>query len=43
MGKAELLVHRIDLHLAYQREGLAALLEDERQPGLYFDRVPAGS
>ncbi len=43
VGKAELLVHRIDLHLAYQREGLAALLEDERHPALYFDRVPAGS
>ena len=42
-SRAELLVHRIDLHLAYQRDGIAALLEDERRPDLYFDRVPAGS
>ncbi len=28
----ELLVHRIDLHLAYQREGVGALLEDEAAP-----------
>jgi predicted amidohydrolase len=42
---AELLVHRIDLHLAHAREGLSALLEDERRPALYADtaeRVPAG-
>jgi hypothetical protein len=36
---AELLVHRIDLHLAYRREGVAALLEDERHPHLYGDLV----
>jgi predicted amidohydrolase len=35
---AELLVHRIDLGLAYAREGLSALLEDERRPDLYFTR-----
>ncbi len=34
---AELLVHRIDLHLAQAREGLATLLEDERRPDLYTD------
>jgi predicted amidohydrolase len=34
---AELLVHRIDLHLAYEREGLATLLEDERRADLYAD------
>jgi predicted amidohydrolase len=41
---AELLVHRLDLHLAYQREGVAAYLEEERHPDLYaelVDRVPA--
>jgi predicted amidohydrolase len=41
---AELLVHRIDLHLAYKREGLGALLEDERRPALYgglFQEAPA--
>jgi predicted amidohydrolase len=32
---AELLVHRIDLHLAHAGEGLAALLDDERRPDLY--------
>jgi predicted amidohydrolase len=36
---AELLVHRIDLHLAYRREGVGALLEDERHPELYADLV----
>ena len=36
---AELLVHRIDLHLAYKREGEGALLEDERRPGLYGELV----
>jgi predicted amidohydrolase len=34
---AELLVHRIDLHLAYKREGESALLEDERRPELYAE------
>jgi predicted amidohydrolase len=34
---AELLVHRIDLHLAHEREGLATLLEDERRADLYVD------
>jgi hypothetical protein len=34
-------VHRIDLHIAYEREGISGLLEDERHPDLYFDRVPA--
>ena len=37
-------MHRIDLHLAYKREGLAALLEDERRPALYgglFQEAPA--
>jgi predicted amidohydrolase len=40
---AELLVHRIDLHLAHEREGLASLLEGERRPDLYdlTERVPA--
>jgi predicted amidohydrolase len=42
-SRAELLVHRIDLHLAYAREGISALLEDERRPELYFDREPAQS
>jgi predicted amidohydrolase len=36
---AELVVHRIDLHLAHRREGVGALLEDERRPALY--RAPA--
>jgi predicted amidohydrolase len=36
---AELLVHRIDLHLAYRREGIGALLENERHPELYADLV----
>ncbi len=36
---AELLVHRIDLHLAHRREGVGALLEEERHPGLYADLV----
>jgi predicted amidohydrolase len=41
---AELLVHRIDLHLAHRRDGVSALLENERHPDLYaelVDRVPA--
>ena len=44
VSPAELLVHRIDLHLAYRREGVCALLEDERRPDLYaelVDRIPA--
>jgi predicted amidohydrolase len=32
----ELLVHRIDLQLAYMKDGLSALLEEERQADLYF-------
>jgi predicted amidohydrolase len=32
---AELLVHRIDLHLAHKREGVGAWLEEERRPALY--------
>ena len=42
-SRAELLVHRIDLHIAYAREGIAGLLEDERRPELYVDRVPVES
>jgi predicted amidohydrolase len=42
-SRAELLVHRIDLHLAYAREGISSLLEDERRPELYFDLEPAHS
>ncbi len=44
VSAAELLVHRIDLHLAYRREGMSALLADERRPHLYaelVDRIPA--
>ncbi len=36
---AELLVHRIDLQLAHRREGLSAVLEDERHPDLYAELV----
>jgi predicted amidohydrolase len=36
---AELLVHRIDLHLAQQPVGIAALLENERRPNLYVDQT----
>ena len=36
---AELVVHRIDLHLAHQRDGISALLEDERRPALYGELV----
>jgi predicted amidohydrolase len=43
LSRAELLVHRIDLHIAYEREGISGLLEDERHPDLYYDRVPAES
>jgi predicted amidohydrolase len=43
LSRAELLVHRIDLHIAYEREGISGLLEDERHPDLYFDRIPAQS
>jgi predicted amidohydrolase len=39
-SRAELVVHRIDLHIAYAREGISALLEEGRHPDLYFDRVP---
>jgi hypothetical protein len=31
------LVQRIDLHLAYQRDGVGALLEEGRRPELYVD------
>ena len=41
--RAELLVHRIDLQIAYRRDGISGLLEDERHPDLYFDGVPARS
>jgi predicted amidohydrolase len=41
-SRAELLVHRIDLHLAHQRDGLCALLEDERHAHLYFDQASTG-
>lgn len=40
---AELVVHRIDLHLAYRHEGVGALLEDERQPVLYGELVRGAS
>jgi predicted amidohydrolase len=33
----ELLVQRIDLHLAYQRDGVGTLLEEGRRPDLYVD------
>jgi predicted amidohydrolase len=33
----ELLVQRIDLHLAYQRDGVGTLLEEGRRPQLYVD------
>jgi predicted amidohydrolase len=36
---AELVVHRIDLHLAHRREGVGSLLEDERRPTLYGELV----
>jgi predicted amidohydrolase len=36
-SRTELLVHRIDLHLAHQRDGLCSLLEDERRPDLYME------
>lgn len=42
-SKVELLVHRIDLHLAYAKDGISGLLEEGRHPDLYFDRVPAES
>jgi len=35
----ELVVHRIDLQLALHPEGLAALLEEERRPQLYFEHA----
>jgi predicted amidohydrolase len=34
----ELLVQRIDLHLAHQRDGVGTLLEEGRRPELYVDR-----
>jgi hypothetical protein len=37
MHPPELLVQRIDLHLAYQRDGIATLLEEGRRPALYGD------
>ena len=40
---AELVVHRIDLHLAYRHEGVGALLEDERRPALYGEPVDQSS
>ena len=36
---AELVVHRIDLHVAHRREGAAAWLEDGRRPALYGELV----
>ena len=39
----ELLVQRIDLHLAYQRDGVGTLLEEGRRPELYVDRVASGA
>jgi predicted amidohydrolase len=36
---AELVVHRIDLQLAHLREGVGALLEEERRPALYGELV----
>ena len=39
---AELLVHRIDLQLAYQREGLSALLDEQRRSELYFTQATPG-
>jgi predicted amidohydrolase len=36
---AELVVHRIDLHLAHRRDGVGALLEEERRPALYGELV----
>ena len=41
---AELLVHRIDLHLAHHRDPASTADEDDRRPDLYtelVDRVPA--
>ena len=40
-SRAELLVHRIDLHLAYQRDGIAACSRTSADPP-YFDRATAG-
>jgi predicted amidohydrolase len=39
---AELLVHRIDLQLAYLRDGLSTLLEEERHADLYFGQRTSG-
>ena len=41
-GRAPGAPHR-PARIAYAREGISGLLEDERHPGLYFDRVPARS
>jgi predicted amidohydrolase len=38
---AELLVHRIDLHIAHRGEGAGALLEGARRPALYGELVSA--
>jgi predicted amidohydrolase len=35
---AELLVHRIDLPLAYEQDGLSALLDRQRRSELYFEQ-----
>jgi predicted amidohydrolase len=37
MHPPELLVQRIDLQLAYQRDGIGTLLEEGRRPLLYRD------
>ena len=34
---AELLVQRIDLQLAYQKDGIGTLLEEGRRPMLYLE------
>jgi len=36
---AELVVHRIDLHVAHRREGAGAWLQDGRRPALYGELV----
>lgn len=42
-SQAELLVQRIDLRIANAPDGISRLLQTERRPELYVDRVPAGS
>ncbi|HEX3793025.1 MAG TPA: carbon-nitrogen hydrolase family protein [Acidimicrobiales bacterium] len=37
----ELLIHRVDLHLAHQHDGIGALLEEDRRPELYFTEAVA--